>query len=157
MQNLKRFFQKNYMLLIEIIMPYLIFFVPIISKNYIDEEVTFVYNFYETFTQNEYLLFAIGSYIAIFVTIGFFAILIISNVLPLVYIKHNKIFKIIKAILSGIFCISSILLLISTIFIKGRIVGGINNANKLLAGVIVLPFYCFVMLAFDIKFCKRKS
>lgn len=161
MQN-KLFNAKKYIvILLNAIVPLLVFFIPIFSIIYKDEEITkFTYNFYNMLSASQPILLKVC-------IISIFVISAINLIIFFIYVFDSYMFALLKPILSKILIFINALFLIASILI---IVGVCNTIQiktvsneifstevKFLSGSVILFVYAVAQFLFLLRIYKRKQ
>lgn len=151
--NLKRY----YLLILNGIMPFIIFFVPILNTTYIDEEekINLSYNFYQFLKSNNNIIFTILMLLMIItalISLTSFVILMIDSYKLLKYRKTRPIFIM---VLSSLFLLISLVILIfvlcKTVFLNQSFV--IYNSFNI--GSVLLFIYSiiqFILILIKLKY-----
>lgn len=152
--------KKYYVLLLNAIIPFLIFFLPVYGVNYIDEleTIEFSYNFYNLFNINIdklfFILILLSTIFCLFNLILF--IVFCSNHYKLIFYKKNL--NRTAIILCLIFTLISLTILICAIIIGSRCGGEILKYDyNLGVGSVIYFIYCVIQLIIISFKHKRKQ
>lgn len=152
MGKIKDFLKQNYLIILNILIPYLIFLIPTITcKNYIGETISYNYNFYECL-HFEDIFYIICFSLSVLVTFCFLVIGIIQLVNSYKISKYQKILKSVVLALSITMAILSVAILSYMIYLTTIAMNeGIVQTNTLQAGSIVYLIFSIVSLVFAIN------
>ena len=152
-------FKKYWLILISVILPYILFFLPVLSMVYTDEMEKIVYNysFYNMINLTQEVFFTI--LMILFIT--FSAINLILFVLFMIDNYKINLYSIVlkKIVLINniILCVISLMMLGETIYLcvtKG-FSAGINYKNYFNVGTVILSVYIVIVTLFLYKKFKR--
>lgn len=152
-------FKKYWLILISVILPYILFFLPVLSMVYTDEMEKIVYNysFYNMINLTQEVFFTI--LMILFIT--FSAINLILFVLFMIDNYKINLYSIVlkKIVLINniILCVISLMMLGETIYLcvtKG-FSAGINYKNYFNVGTVILSVYMVIVTLFLYKKFKR--
>lgn len=161
MSKLLKNIKNNYWLIINAIMPFIIFFIPIYAENYVDEQeiTTFIFNFYNIFDFQVDVFFSILCLFVIitaFFNLLFFILLIIENVkIEFLYKNLIKFFVIINNIILTILSLT-ILIYIIILSCKSGVIESFKTYNTFYSGTVIFAVYAIVSNLFIIRNYKRK-
>lgn len=152
-------FKKYWLILISAILPYILFFLPVLSMVYTDEieKIVYNYNFYNMLNLTQEVFFTV--LMILFITFSvinliLFVLFMIDNYkINLYLIVLKKIVLIINVIL----CIISLMMLGLAIYLcatKG-FSAGINYKNYFNVGTVILSVYMVIVTLFLYKKFKR--
>lgn len=161
MQKLINKFKNNFWLLLNAIMPFIIFILPIYTENYLDEEelTTLYFNFFSIFNFNIDVFFSILCIIVIItatINLFLFVLLIINNLK--IEFLYNKLIKLLAIINNLVLFIISIIMLVYTIILScyTETIGGFIIYNSFHAGTVVFATYAIITNLFIFRNYKRK-
>lgn len=151
--------RKNYLILLNTFIPFLIFFIPVYTQTFVDEfeEITFFYNFYNLFDFSQELFFSL---LMLFTILISFTNLIFFIVYMIDYYKliiHKPLLNILLIINNVCLCLISLCFLIF-----GIVRSTYSNSDILISyngfqlGSVLLVVYCIITTLFIIRNFKGK-
>jgi len=154
-ENLK----KNYPFLLNAVIPLLIFLLPVIKTNYIDDvdTISYVYNFYDFFKFSSDSFFASLNLLILISSIVNFILFIVYMFDSYKLILYKKSFNITLLIFSFVILIASIAILIYSIYLSTISASEIFvYNNKFHIGSIIMLIYAIIQtIIITIKFRKK--
>lgn len=153
-------FKKNYFLLINSIVPLLIFLIPIIATNYIDEieQIVYYYNFYSFFNFSYDLFFSILCLVIVVCCVINFIIFILKMVDSYKLLLYKNFLNKLLLVCSFLITICSLILLIYIIILStDSFMSDFIYYNSFCLGSVILFIYSITQNIIVLIKYKRKS
>jgi len=160
MDNFLSKIKSNFILILNVVLPFAIFFIPLYYTTYVDEleATTFYYNFYNLINFKNELLFSLLFLLFILIALInmiIFILFIIDNYKLLIYKRLLNILSIINNVL---FCLLSLGFLIfaavRSIYSNNVL---LNYNNGFYAGSVILLTFSIICLLFLIRKLKKEK
>ena len=151
--------KKYYFILLNGLLPFLIFFLPVFNTTYKDtfENITLSYNFYRLLNFNNNFLFALLVLLLIIFAVVNLAIFLVLMGNDLFSLKHRKIIYIIIFVINLLMIIIALIVLIYSIILSTHSNNIYQVYNTFNLGSIVLFVYAIIQFVITINKIKNKE
>lgn len=159
MQKIWVNFKKYWLILISVILPYILFFLPVLSMVYTDEieKIVYNYSFYNMINLTQEVFFTI--LMILFITFS-----AINLILFVLFMIDNYKINLYSIVLKKIVLINNIILCVISLMMLGKTIylcvtkgfsAGINYKNYFNVGTVILSVYMVIVTLFLYKKFKR--